>query len=223
MTEMRPDDHYVALELAYALAKNGEMHRAKTIIETLPTALHFRPRFGDVLAELAANDAEIDIKRLEAYQSQHPPNDLIPLMLTRKAIAAGQATKALRTVSKALEKDPIAPSVLFLAANLEFDARNYPKATSYLNRLLLADPDLDSARWLRSRCHKKLGKIAASLKDLRIVQTNQPTNLEILTDLLRTLNTAKRFKEAERLLDSQRTRLGDKTFNQLYQRFSQSW
>ncbi len=222
MVVLRPKQHEARLTLIRALALNGEIHRAKEMLQDVPQKLRFLTSYGDALAVLGNELSPTLLSQLVYFTQTYPANEEAALALANRAIKAGLMSKAMMILTKTLESDPLQFKVLFLAANLAYDERAYQQAVTYLSRILDSNPSLDAARWLRARCQRKLNRFTASVLDLEKVAQNQPQNESILVDYFQTLVLAKRQSEIPKRLDELRAKVPAETFQKLKKQFTQT-
>ena len=220
MVTLRPKHQATRLTLARALALNGEKHRAKEILDTIPTELHFLTEYGNALAALGNELSSALLSQLTSFTSTSPVNEDAALTLANQAIKNGRILKARHILTKALDQDPLQFKVLFLAANLAFDERDYKLAADYLSRILDSNPSLDAARWLRSRCFRKLNRMDISIQDLEYIAHSQPKNDAILRDYFETLVRANRQGEVPERLDALRSKISDQMLQNLTDQFA---
>jgi tetratricopeptide (TPR) repeat protein len=200
MSELRPSNQEVRLNLVRALALNGEKHRAKEILLKVPVSLRFLPAFGDALSALGEDLTPTWRGFLMHFTRVHPSNEEATLSLAQHALKSQLTSKALAILKKSLDNDPLQFKVLFLAANLAYDERDYRQAVTHLDRILHSNRTLDSARWLRSRCLRKLNRFDLSIADLEKLAHSQPQNEAILLDYFGTVAMAgKQSEMSERL------------------------
>ena len=193
---LSPESPKLKLSLAYALAQNGEHIAAEGLITDLPNGVKRDQKFGQTLAKLAQHNMAPFRSTLEELAAITPPIEEVILTLAANELEKNQSKRALRLVEKSLKQDPFLPKVLFLAANLSYDRREYARSLVYLNRSIRLNPDLDSAVWLKARTLEKLGqKLNARALFKRLVKRNGD-EVEIVGDFVRHLVEAGLASEA---------------------------
>lgn len=222
MSQLRPTNQAVRLILVRTLALNGEKHRAKEILTQVPYSLRFLPAYGDALAALADELPPSWDESLKYFTRVHPANEEATLSLAQRALKSDLTSKAISILKMALDNDPLQFKVLFLAANLAYDERNYQQAVTYLNRILLSNPSLDAARWLRARCKRKLNRLNSSIEDLEKLAQSQPQNEAILLDYFGTVGMSGKQSEIPQRLKALKPLIPPKVFESLTKKILQS-
>ena len=210
---LSPESTDLKLSLAYALAQNGEYTAADKLLVDLPNGVKRNKKFGQAVAKLAQLNMEPYKKTLEELSTVTPPVEEVVLALAANELERHRSKHALRRLEKSLHQDPFLPKVLFLAANLRFDRREYSRSLEYLDRSLMLNPDLDSALWLKARTLEKLGRALSARPILKRLFERNGENIDIVGDLLRHLvdagleTEAKGYIERSNLSKEQKNRL----------------
>jgi arylsulfatase A-like enzyme/cytochrome c-type biogenesis protein CcmH/NrfG len=115
--ELRPQDPTIALEYSDALELNGDLEKAREVLET---SLKFRAdqfstrlRLGRIYLRL--NDAKFAIVQFEAAQLMEPGNVEVTVDLAKALIAQGNLTDAVELLQEAANssmKNPEVPPLL---------------------------------------------------------------------------------------------------------------
>jgi tetratricopeptide (TPR) repeat protein len=143
------------LYVTYTRAKTGEIEKIKPrVVSLLEAAAKLNPenpiqRQRMAESYLAVGElqkgGEIFAKLLKQFGNQPTIRDSLRARLTEIYLRSGDRKKAAEQLEAILQNDPTNPQAYFFLAGISHDAKEFPKAAEYYEKVILLKPDMEEA------------------------------------------------------------------------------